>query len=445
MADTIAAIATASGRGGIGVVRLSGSNLQSWILAITGEVSLAPRRATLSNFLDAGGEIIDQGIALYFPAPHSFTGEDVIELQGHGGPIVMRLLLQRCLDLGARLAGPGEFTQRAYLNDKIDLAQAESVADLIDAASTEAAKSAARSLKGDFSKAIHQLVDQMIDLRMLVEATLDFPDEEIDFLESSDAYGKLGSISGQLDNVFDSARQGSLLREGMHIVLIGQPNVGKSSLLNRLAGEEVAIVTPIAGTTRDAIRQHIEIEGVAVHVIDTAGLRETHDEVEQIGITRTWAAIEQANVAVLIIDAQLGVTEDDRKIIAQLPTSLPLIRVFNKIDQYQQQPRFVDQPPGVDIYLSAKTGEGLELLRQHLLKVVGWHHVGEGAFLARERHLRALRLAREHLNSAKGNLSHIELFAEELRLAQEALSEITGEFTSDDLLGEIFSRFCIGK
>lgn len=445
MADLIAAIATASGRGGIGVVRLSGSNLRPWIQAIIGETSLVPRRATLSNFRDADGEIIDQGIALFFPAPHSFTGEDVVELQGHGGPVVMRLLLQRCLSLGARLAEPGEFTRRAYLNDKIDLAQAESVADLIDAASNEAAKSAARSLKGDFSNAIHQLVDQLTGLRMLVEATLDFPDEEIDFLESSDASGKLKCISDQLDKVFDSARQGSLLRDGMHIVLIGQPNVGKSSLLNRLAGEDVAIVTPIAGTTRDAIRQHLEIEGVAVHVIDTAGLRDTQDEVELIGMTRTWAAVGQANVAVLILDAQRGITAEDHKIIAQLPASLPLIRVFNKIDQYQQTPRIEKRPTGADIHLSAKTGDGLDLLRQHLLEVVGWHHVGESVFLARERHLRALRAAQEHLKSATENLAHLELFAEELRLAQDALSEITGEFTPDDLLGEIFSRFCIGK
>lgn len=445
MADAIAAIATASGRGGIGVVRLSGDNLLPWIQALTGAAALVPRRATLSDFLDERGELIDRGIALFYPAPHSFTGEDVVELQGHGGPVVMQMLLRRCLGLGARLADPGEFTRRAFLNEKIDLAQAESVADLIDASSSEAAKSAIRSLRGDFSTAVHRLVDQLIELRMLVEATLDFPDEEVGFLESHDVHGKLNLIRSQLDRVFDNARQGSLLRDGMHIVLIGQPNVGKSSLLNRLAGEEVAIVTPVAGTTRDAIRQHIEIEGVAVHVIDTAGLRETQDEVERIGITRTWAAVAQANVAVLIIDALQGVTEEDRGIIAQLPGSLPLIRVFNKIDQYRQLPRIEKHAAGADIYLSAKTGDGLDLLRRHLLDVVGWHHAGEGVFLARERHLCALREARTSLAAAKENLGQAELFAEELRQAQEALSAITGEFTPDDLLGEIFSRFCIGK
>lgn len=445
MADTIAAIATASGRGGIGVVRLSGKNLWPLIEAISGKSSLAPRSATLSNFQGSNGEVIDQGIALYFPAPHSFTGEDVLELQGHGGTVVMRLLLQRCLELGARLAEPGEFTRRAYLNDKIDLAQAESIADLIDAASVEAAKSAMRSLKGDFSQAVHQLVEQLIGLRMLVEATLDFPDEEIDFLTSADAFGKLANIETQLAKVFENARQGSLLREGMQVVLIGQPNVGKSSLLNRLAGEEVAIVTPIAGTTRDAIRQHIEIEGVAVHIIDTAGLRATHDEVEKIGIARTWAAVAHANVAVLLIDSVLGVSAEDRDIIDQLPASLPLVRVFNKIDLHDEKPHIEEQPRGADIYLSAKTGEGLDLLRQHLLGVIGWKHAGESVFLARERHLQALREAREHLVWARNNAGQTELLAEELRLAQEALSTITGEFTSDDLLGEIFSRFCIGK
>lgn len=445
MADTIAAIATASGRGGIGVVRLSGNNLQPWIEGLSGKPSLLPRIATFNNFLGANGEVIDQGILLYFPAPYSFTGEEVLELQGHGGSVVMSLLLQRCLELGARLAEPGEFTRRAYLNDKIDLAQAESIADLIDAASIEAAKSAMRSLRGDFSQAVHQLVEQLIGLRMLVEATLDFPDEEIDFLTSADAFGKLADIESQLAKVFDNARQGSLLREGMHVVLIGRPNAGKSSLLNRLAGEDVAIVTPIAGTTRDAIRQHIEIEGVSVHIIDTAGLRATHDEVEKIGIARTWAAVAQANVAVLLIDSESGVTAEDRKIVDSLPATLPLIRVFNKIDLRDEPPRLEEQSRGADIYLSAKTGEGLDLLRQHLLAVIGWKHVGESVFLARERHLQALRQAQEHLGWARNSAAQTEILAEELRLTQEALSAITGEFTSDDLLGEIFSRFCIGK
>lgn len=445
MADTIAAIATATGRGGIGVVRLSGNCLLPWIEAISGKKALLPRVATLSNFLGSNGEIIDQGILLYFPAPHSYTGEEVLELQGHGGPIVMRLLLQRCLELGARLAEPGEFTRRAYLNDKIDLAQAEGIADLIDAASTEAAKSAMRSLKGDFSQAINGLVERLIDLRMLVEATLDFPEEEIDLLTNADVLGKLTALETQLANVFDNAHQGSLLREGMHVVLVGQPNVGKSSLLNRLAQEEVAIVTPIAGTTRDAIRQHIEIDGVAMHIVDTAGLRATRDEVEIIGIERTWAAVARANVAVLLIDAKLGITSEDREIIEKLPANLPLIRVFNKIDLLGEKPRLEAQSLVTDIYLSAKSGEGMNLLRQHLLAIIGWKHTGESAFLARERHLQSLRTAQDHLGWARSNANRTELMAEELRLAQEALSTITGEFTSDDLLGEIFTRFCIGK
>ncbi len=445
MADTIAAIATASGRGGIGVVRISGNDLRSMFQSLTGKNSLAPRFATYSNFLDDKHEIIDQGIALYFPAPHSFTGEDVIELQGHGGTVVLRLLLQRCLDLGARLAEPGEFTRRAYLNDKIDLTQAESVADLIDAASVEAARSAVRSLKGDFSHAINLLVEKLINLRMLVEATLDFPDEDIDFLAECNAYTQLDEIVRQLLNVFESAHQGNLLRDGIHVVLVGQPNVGKSSLLNRLAGEDVTIVTHIPGTTRDAIRQHIEIEGISVHVVDTAGLRETQDAVEKIGIERTWSAIEQANVLIVIIDVAQGVTEEDRKIIAELPASLPFIRVFNKIDQHQLTPRVESHDGYTDVYLSAKSGVGVNLLRQKLLDVVGWHHAGESVYLARERHLVALRKAQGHLDLAGKNTGSVELLAEELRLAQDALSMITGKFTPDDLLGEIFSRFCIGK
>ena len=445
MADTIAAIATASGRGGIGVVRVSGKNLQAVIEGISGKAALRPRVATFSNFLGPNGEVIDQGILLFFPAPHSFTGEEVIELQGHGGTVVMQLLLQRCIQLGARLAEPGEFTRRAYLNDKIDLAQAEGIADLIDAASIEAAKSAMRSLSGGFSLAVNTLVERLIELRMLVESTLDFPEEEIDFLNSADAFGKLANLELQLAQVFECARQGSLLREGIHVVLIGQPNVGKSSLLNRLAGEDIAIVTPIAGTTRDAIRQHIELEGVAVHIIDTAGLRATHDEVEKIGIARTWAEVANANVAVLLIDATQGVSSDDVAIIDKLPATLPLVRIFNKIDLSKEMPRTEERPRGADIYLSAKTGQGLNLLREQLLGVIGWKHTGESVFLARERHLQALRKAQEGLGRARDNAHQPELMAEDLRVAQDALSTITGEFTSDDLLGEIFSRFCIGK
>lgn len=442
--DTIAAIATAYGRGGIGVVRISGEDLRDFSRNILGKIPV-PRAATLSNFLSAEGEVIDQGIALYFPAPHSYTGQDVLELQGHGGDAVLRRLLGRCLELGARPAEPGEFTRRAFLNDKMDLAQAESVADLIDAATAEAARTAMRSLRGEFSRAIHQLVDALINLRMLVEATLDFPEEEIDFLEESDALNQLATINSQLDKVFRQANQGSLLREGLHIALIGQPNVGKSSLLNQLAGEEVAIVTPVAGTTRDAIRQHIEIEGVALYFIDTAGLRDTEDEVEKIGIARTWSAIQQANAALLLIDATKGIAPADLEIIAKLPSGLPLLRVFNKVDLLGQEPGVVATGGVVEIYLSAKTGAGIDLLHEHLLRVVGWQAGGEGVFMARERHLSALREAKERLTLAAACEGRVEFFAEELRLAQNALSGITGEFTSDDLLGEIFSRFCIGK
>jgi len=442
--DIIAAIATAHGRGGIGVVRVSGDNLIVFTQNLLGKLP-APRVATLINFLAADREVIDQGIALYFPAPHSYTGQDVLELQGHGGDAVLRRLLSRCLELGARPAEPGEFTQRAFLNDKMDLAQAESVVDLIDAATAEAAKTAMRSLRGEFSHVIHQLVDALINLRMLVEATLDFPEEEIDFLEESNALNQLASINSQLDKVFRQAIQGSLLREGLHIVLIGQPNVGKSSLLNRLAGDEVAIVTPVAGTTRDAIRQHIEIEGVALHFIDTAGLRDTDDEVEKIGIAHAWRAIQQANAALLLVDAAKGIASADLDIIAKLPSGLPLLRVFNKVDLLGQEPKVVVVDGVVDIYLSAKTGAGIDLLHEHLLRIVGWQAGGEGVFMARERHLSALREARVRLTLAAKCEGRVEIFAEELRLAQNALSSITGEFTPDDLLGEIFSRFCIGK
>jgi len=447
--DTIAAIATPPGRGGIGVVRISGKNLQALAQEILGHIP-RPRHASLSKFLDANEQVIDQGIALYFPAPHSYTGEDVLELQGHGGPAVMNLLLSRCLAAGARLAQPGEFTLRAFLNNKLDLAQAESVADIIDASTGEAARCAMRSLQGEFSAAIHTLVQALTDLRMLVEATLDFPEEEADFLQHANAHGKLAAIQIQLERVLTSARQGSLLREGLHVVLVGQPNVGKSSLMNRLAGEEVAIVTEVPGTTRDAIRQTIEIEGVPLHLIDTAGLRETDNAVEKIGIARTRAAIDKADLILLLIDARQGVAAADRAILDSLPAGLPLISVFNKIDLLNEIPQLKGGEGQIEIHLSAKTGAGMELLKQKLLETIGWqpHAVGEGLFMARQRHLRALTAAREHLRSAaavgeKGE--QLELLAEELRLAQLALTTITGEFSADDLLGEIFSRFCIGK
>lgn len=438
--DTIAAIATAPGRGGIGVVRVSGPRAQDIALAILGREP-APRRAHLCDFKEAGGEVIDQGIALFFPAPNSFTGEPVLELQGHGGPAVLKLLLARCLQLGARVAEPGEFTRRAYLNDKLDLAQAESVADLIDAATTQAAKSAMRSLHGEFSREVHTLVDALIDLRMLVEATLDFPDEEIDFLEAAHAKEKLATVRAKLEQVLHRAKQGRLLREGLQVVLIGQPNVGKSSLLNRLAGEEVAIVTPVAGTTRDTVREEIQIDGIPLHIIDTAGLRDTVDEVERIGIARTWAAVEKANLALVIIDAARGLAPEDEAILCKLPAGQPVLRVFNKIDLIGDAPR-----AGADgIHLSAKTGAGLALLHDRLLEMAGWEQTGEDVFMARERHLNALHQARDRLTSADQRWQQLELLAEELKLAQNALNTITGEFTSDDLLGEIFSRFCIGK
>jgi len=444
---TIAAIATAPGRGGVGVIRVSGSNLLPFAFALTGKTP-RPRYATLAEFQAADGSAIDSGLLLYFPNPHSFTGEDVLELQGHGGPVVMQMLLARCLDLGARLAEPGEFSRRAFLNGKMDLAQAEAVADLIDAATASAARSAVRSLQGEFSRAIHGLTDELINLRMLVEATLDFPEEDIDFLKAADAFGRLARLQAKLAEIFDRASQGKLLQSGLHVVLAGQPNVGKSSLLNRLTGDDLAIVTPIAGTTRDALRSTIQIEGIPLHIIDTAGLRSTEDEVEKIGIARSWQEIERADVVLLLVDARAGITAVDREILAKLPERLQRITVHNKIDLAGRAPERHDESDGVAIALSAKANQGMELLRAELLRIAGWHQA-EDVFIARERHLRALALAQEHIGAARrvveGHLPALELFAEELRLAQQALGEITGEFTADDLLGVIFSRFCIGK
>ena len=437
--DLIAAIATAPGRGGVGVVRVSGADIAPLAQAILGCVP-APRHATFSRFFDDEGGVIDEGIALYFAAPHSFTGEHVLELQGHGGPVVLNLILQRCAELGARLAEPGEFSRRAFLNGKLDLAQAEAVADLIDAASTEAARSAVRSLSGEFSARIAELVEALTRLRMLVEATLDFPEEEIDFLRDADAFGRLDAIDTRLAAVRTQAKQGAMLREGLTVVLIGQPNVGKSSLLNQLAGFEAAIVTEIAGTTRDTVREAIQIEGVPLHIIDTAGLRATEDAVEKIGIERTWAAVEKADVALLLVDAAHGLGAHEAPILQRLPT-VARLTIHNKIDVTAEAPRAV----GDEVWLSAKTGAGMELLRVKLLEAAGWQAAGEGAFMARARHLDALGRAAGHLAAARASAAQLELFAEELRLAQAALSEITGEFTADDLLGEIFSKFCIGK
>ncbi|EEG06763.1 tRNA uridine-5-carboxymethylaminomethyl(34) synthesis GTPase MnmE [Pseudogulbenkiania ferrooxidans] len=442
---TICAIATAPGRGGVGVIRVSGRGLLPFAQAISGGKTPQPRYATYSDFVAADGTAIDNGLMLYFPGPNSFTGEDVLELQGHGGPVVLNMLLSRCLELGARLAEPGEFTKRAFLNDKLDLAQAESVADLIDASSETAAKSALKSLKGAFSHEIHQLVDELITLRMLVEATLDFPDEEIDFLEAADARGKLGGVRARLSQVQATARQGAILREGMHVVLVGQPNVGKSSLLNALAGDDVAIVTDIAGTTRDTLREEIVIDGVPVHVIDTAGLRDTDDVVEKIGIERTWQAVQRADLVLVLVDSREGVGAEVSAILAKLPERLPRVFVFNKVDLSGEAPGLAEEDGHPVVRLSARTLAGVELLRAKLLEMIGYRGASEGVFLARERHLDAIRRAAEHLALAETVWQQVELFAEELRLAQHALSEVTGEFTPDDLLGVIFSRFCIGK
>ena len=442
--DTIAAIATAPGRGGVGVIRVSGSNLLPFAFALTGKTP-KPRYATLVDFKAADNATVDSGILLFFPNPHSFTGEDVLELQGHGGMVVMQMLLARCLDLGARLAEPGEFTRRAFLNGKLDLAQAESVADLIEASTAAAARSAVRSLTGSFSKEVHGLRDRLVDLRMLVEATLDFPDEDVDFLVEARAFERVEAIAGELSAILDRARQGSLLRSGLHVVLVGRPNVGKSSLLNSLAGIDRAIVTDIAGTTRDALRETIQIEGIPLHITDTAGLRETSDEVEKIGIARTWQEIERADVIVRLVDVRAGLTDADAEIDARLPAGVERITVFNKVDLLERQPERVEADGGVSLYLSAKAGQGVDLLRAELLRVAGWHRHGEDLILARERHLIALREALARVQAALLNRHALELMAEELRLAQDAVNEITGEFTPDDLLGVIFSRFCIGK
>ena len=455
----IAAIATAPGRGGIGVVRLSGKNLNIVIDAVCGKkpgASLQPRHATYLAFLQADGSVIDQGIALFFKGPHSYTGEDVLELQGHGGPVVLQMLLARCIEagheIGLRLAQPGEFTHRAFLNDKLDLAQAEAVADLIEASTEAAARSASQSLTGAFSRTINGLVEQVVNLRMLVEATLDFPEEEIEFLEKSNARGQLADIRAALDHVFTQAAQGALLRDGLNIVLAGQPNVGKSSLLNALAGADVAIVTPIAGTTRDKVTETIQLNGIPINIIDTAGIRdaaEAGDEVERIGIERTWAAVQKADVIVHMLDAARGPTRADEEIAARFPAGVPVMRVWNKIDLSGHRPAIDRMPDSTHVYLSATDLLGMDLLREELLHLAGWQQTGESLFLARERHLTALKSTRRHLATAAEHAAVddqlLDLFAEELRLAQQSLSSITGQFTPDDLLGVIFSRFCIGK
>jgi tRNA modification GTPase len=452
--DTIAAIATPPGRGGVGIVRVSGPGVAAIAAGVVGR-ALSPRVATATTFRGASGEPLDEGLAIFFPAPRSYTGEATLELQGHGGPTVLRLVLTRCLELGARLARPGEFTQRAFLNGKLDLVQAESVADLIDAATATAARAAVRSLSGEFSRAIDAAVLGLVELRTLVEASLDFPDEDIGFVHAADTAGRLAALRGRVAGIIDRAAQGALLREGLVAVLVGRPNVGKSSLLNQLAGEDVAIVTPIPGTTRDTVRSEVEIHGIALAVVDTAGLRPTDDPIETLGIERTWAAVARANVALVMVEANgadAGTDAADAQILARLPASLPRIVVHNKIDLIAQPPKLTiaaDAAATRHVWLSARTGEGVELLRHEILAQAGAHEDMEDTFLARERHLAALRDAAAHLAVAAAHLAApappLELLAEELREAQTALSAITGEFGADDLLGVIFSRFCIGK
>jgi len=445
--DTIAAIATAPGRGGIGIVRVSGPACRQIAEVLLGRVP-APRTAELQRFLDAAGEPIDEGIALFFPGPASFTGEDILELQGHGGPVVMDLLLHRVLELGARPAAAGEFTQRAFLNDKLDLAQAEAVADLIDSGSAAAARAALRSLTGEFSSQVHDLSEAILELRMWVEAAIDFPEEEVDFLGDRALDARLQFIRRRFAELAEATRQGALLRDGLTLVIAGRPNAGKSSLLNRLAGYDAAIVTPTPGTTRDVLRERIEIDGLPLHVLDTAGLREAPDEVEAEGIRRARRELERADRVLFVVDASnaaaLAAIETD---LAALPSHAPRTLVFNKIDRAGATPR-LEQGEPARVYLSAVTGDGVEMLRAHLKDCVGFHPAGSGVLSARARHLDALRRARAHVEEAHRLLSERhagELVAQELTDAQKQLGEITGEVTSDDLLGRIFQSFCIGK
>jgi tRNA modification GTPase len=440
--DAIVAVATPAGCGGVAVIRLSGPDLRPLLRKLCA-IEPVPRRAALAGFLGTAGETIDRGLALFFPAPHSYTGEDVIELQGHGGPVVVQLLLARCVELGARIAEPGEFSKRAFLNDKMDLAQAEAVADLINATTAEAARCAVRSLDGEFSLCIDALVASLTELRVLIEATLDFPEEEIDFIERYGLKQKLGELSAGVNAVFAASRQGSLLREGIHVVLAGHPNVGKSSLLNRLAGADRAIVTDIPGTTRDAIREAISLRGVPLHIVDTAGLREAQDPVEKIGIERSHEAISKADLVLWIADAARPATlAMDDGLLDRLAPGVAKIGVINKADLVDPAKRTSIE--GADLWVSARSGDGLEELKTRVLHAAGWRD-GEGVYLARTRHLQALSEASSHLGAAEAGIEQLDLCAEELRLAQSALGSITGEVTADDLLGKIFSQFCIGK
>lgn len=452
MKDTIVAQATPIGRGGVGILRVSGPLASKVAEAVLGK-TLTPRMANYLPFKDSNGETLDQGIALFFKAPNSFTGEDVLELQGHGGQVILDILLKRILEVeGVRIARAGEFSEQAFLNDKLDLAQAEAIADLIDATSEQAARSALKSLQGEFSNKINQLVDSVIYLRTYVEAAIDFPDEEIDFLADGKIEGHLNDIIQQLNGVRQEAKQGAILREGMKVVIAGRPNAGKSSLLNALAGREAAIVTDIAGTTRDVLREHIHIDGMPLHIIDTAGLREANDEVERIGIARAWEEIAQADQVLLMIDSTEQKVDDFKaewaEFLAKLPPNMPVTVIRNKVD-LSCEPEGLEQLENFTlIRLSAQTKVGVDLLREHLKKSMGYQSSTEGGFLARRRHLQALEEAAEHLARGHVQLTQFfagELLAEELRMVQNALSEITGQFTSDDLLGNIFSSFCIGK
>lgn len=440
--DTIAAIATAPGRGGIGVVRVSGSQAGLIATAMAGSLPM-PRLAALRNFRDEHGAVIDQGLLLWFPAPDSFTGEDVIEFQGHGGPVVLDQLLKRIVSLGARLARPGEFTERAFLNDRLDLAQAEAVADLIDAGSAHAARAAMRSLQGEFSARIHALVEALIETRVHVEAAIDFPEEEVDFLSDAALHERIAALRESFRKVLSGAQQGRLLRDGMTVVIAGPPNAGKSSLLNALAGTDAAIVTDIPGTTRDVLRERINIDGLPINVVDTAGLRESPDVVEAEGIRRARLEIGRADRVLLVMD-----TREDEPAVEDLPPQLPVTLIRNKIDLSGESPGVAEENGRTCVRLSARTGEGLDLLRQHLKNAVDYHAEGSDDFIARRRHLEALERAANHLEQGVTALETAragEILAEELRLAQQALGEITGEFSSDDLLGRIFSSFCIGK
>ena len=444
--DTIAAIATPPGRGGVGIVRVSGTKAADIAAAITRGVP-EPRRVAVRSFQDGDGTLLDTGLVLFFAAPNSFTGEDVLELHGHGGPVVLDLVLKRVLELGARLARPGEFSERAFLNDKLDLAQAEAVADLIDSGTAQAARAAMRSLTGEFSARVRELVEAITGLRAYVEAAIDFPDEEVDFLSEGDVAGRLAEIRARFEALSKAAQQGSLLREGMTVVIAGRTNAGKSSLLNRLAGHEAAIVTDIPGTTRDLLREHVNLDGLPLHLIDTAGLRESGDAVEQEGVRRAKQEMQRADHVLLMVDSSKGLTEEDQRIIEALPPELPLTVIYNKIDITGQIPA-QDELDGIpSLWLSARTGQGMDLLRGYLKQSAGFEQTGEDGFTARRRHLDALTRARQHLNAAADQVKAGagELLAEDLRLAQLSLSEITGEFTSDDLLGKIFSSFCIGK